>query len=209
MPLILASLVFAIALAALPSTEPPDEAEYAQYMEYLRWRHGKSATRHESLSHKIEGGGGEIKPFDRAQGRRIRRSKSELLSLGSVGDFNERFTLPLISPSYDTLPREQDSLLPPLSIPSSRAASPSHYYGGTHLRRSSSVPSLSSSATSSPESSAPSSPRPFVGADRWKPKCQKRGLMRCERIEKGRGGKIGSIDAQNVRKYPSCLACIH
>ncbi|WVF68372.1 hypothetical protein IAT40_003137 [Kwoniella sp. CBS 6097] len=45
MPIILASLVFAVALAALPSTEPPDDEEQRAYVAYIAAQREKKRLR--------------------------------------------------------------------------------------------------------------------------------------------------------------------
>ncbi|WVW87045.1 hypothetical protein I302_109101 [Kwoniella bestiolae CBS 10118] len=174
MPIILASLVFAFALAALPSTEPlsPDEKEQAEYVAYLKEQREKRRrkVRHahdeeeRKSSEKIVRDHKTIEGWNLIQseedegddGRRRRkctnRSRRGIDGLG--------LDLPYEMDTNAASSRERT--FHRLVSDSHRTIAPSPSYHKTHLRRSSSVPSLSSSSAGSSRASSPgTSPKRF------------------------------------------------
>ncbi|KAK8849779.1 hypothetical protein IAR55_005115 [Kwoniella newhampshirensis] len=182
MPLILASLVFAAALAALPSTEPPDEAEYERYLSYLR------TQREKRRKSRVSSGQGLLQG-----GCQDEKSKGERMSGGSNLDLSPHenpASHPSLSPSRPSSPtsvnlvpypkppprargRSQDPRppirtlsinIPPCSLaPLSHQSQSQNHHGvepPRHARRSSSVPSCSS-AGSSRNGSPTGSPKGF------------------------------------------------
>ncbi|KAK6908573.1 hypothetical protein I203_102575 [Kwoniella mangroviensis CBS 8507] len=158
MPIILASLVFAFALAALPSTEPlsPDEQEQAEYVAHLkderekrRWKIRQKET--DNFRRRLD----KI-PNDSDERRRMRGENINLKN------DDRRSRRKYVSGLGLNLPFEQFN-----GLSRGRLISdiyPATDYKKTHLRRSSSVPSLSStsSASSSSRDSSPgSSPKRF------------------------------------------------
>ncbi|OCF73321.1 hypothetical protein I204_06552 [Kwoniella mangroviensis CBS 8886] len=157
MPIILASLVFAFALAALPSTEPfsPDEQEQAEYVAYLSDKREKRRRRimqkeevEERRSNKVT-----LDVDER------RRTRGEELNLENDDRRTRKkcdLGLGLNLPFDESNGSSRGRLISDIC--------PTNEYKKTHLRRSSSVPSLSStsSASSSSRDSSPgSSPKRF------------------------------------------------
>nr|ODO04251.1 hypothetical protein L204_00607 [Cryptococcus depauperatus CBS 7855] len=133
MPLVIASLVFAIALAALPSTEPSDSDEYRQYIEHLN--HTRQTKARAGIC-------------EREASRKKRNHRIEELSL----DMTESNRL---SRPSSTNPLTHTSSFPTLSSSplidvadsaQTRDTGRSERY--SRLKRASSVPSLSRSVAS-------------------------------------------------------------
>ncbi|WWC73816.1 uncharacterized protein I206_107788 [Kwoniella pini CBS 10737] len=158
MPIILASLVFAITLAALPSTEPqPDANEEAQYIADLkaeRERSKRGTTKRgrdrfqsrELFNSTTHTNSNQESIFFERQERKRTENSDMGLGLGLDLDTSSQ----TISRSRPTRPRIISDIY---SIPNNQFR---------HLRRSSSVPSLStcSSTETSPTNSPGNSPRP-------------------------------------------------
>ncbi|WWC95711.1 hypothetical protein V866_002577 [Kwoniella sp. B9012] len=181
MPIILASLVFAFALAALPSTEPlsPDEQEQAEYVAYLRDEREKRRRKIRQKETDDFRRRSDKIPNDSDERRRMRgvdinlenddrRSRSKYDSgLGLNLPFEE------VGPTHlddcqECLTNGNDLLSNQSNVSSrGRLVSdiyPTTNYKRTHLRRSSSVPSFSSTSSvssSSRDSSPGNSPKRF------------------------------------------------
>ncbi|KAE8538404.1 hypothetical protein D1P53_004758 [Cryptococcus gattii VGV] len=172
MALVVASLIFAITLSALPSTEPPDEEECRQHFQYLvkKQREKKKLS---SMSEEV----GDRAPRETGMG------KGEVVA-GKVGKtfplqpqqahrFSDLFAAYSFDPAHDQSTdthghASSHSFSSPFlpescssdSVSTFAATSVEMYkYRGTDLRRVSSVPSLSLSAGCSPEGSVLGSPK--------------------------------------------------
>ncbi|WVQ66161.1 uncharacterized protein L199_004339 [Kwoniella botswanensis] len=159
MPIILASLVFAFALAALPSTEPlsPDEQEQAEHVAYLKAEREK---RRRKIRQKEE-----EEDRRRSENRMLREEAEKRRTRGKDLDLEKD----------DRWIRRKCDLGLGLHLPSDESNGssrgrlvsdiyPTNEHKKTHLRRSSSVPSLSSTSSvssSSRDSSPGSSPKRF------------------------------------------------
>lgn len=161
MALVVASLIFAITLSALPSTEPPDEEECKQHFKYLLKKQGEK----KKLSSMNDDMG------DRAP-RETGMGKGEVVA-GKPHRFTDVFAAysfdpPHNQPTYTHGHASSHSFSPPFLPESSSSDSVSTFaatyvevykYRGSGLRRVSSVPSLSLSAICSPEGSVLGSPK--------------------------------------------------
>ncbi|WWC92677.1 uncharacterized protein L201_007636 [Kwoniella dendrophila CBS 6074] len=175
MPIILASLVLAFALAALPSTEPcsPDESEQAQHIAYLKDQREKKRRRSRDQSLHC---GSDLSDQDR-KGKNKQtvldnQNDENIDGLGFQIDSNTCMT----SDTTFTTFSKNHSTQSPIYRSSAEIHFPleEEYHSREHnqpkylhLRRSSSLPSFSSTSSntnsrnSSPTISPGNSPRPL------------------------------------------------
>ncbi|KIY34140.1 hypothetical protein I305_03494 [Cryptococcus gattii E566] len=161
MALVVASLILAITLSALPSTEPPDEEEYKQHFECLvkKQREKKKLS---SMNKEM----GDRAPRETGMGKgEVVAGKTHRFSdLFAAYSFDSAHDQPTYTHGHASSHSFSSPFLPESSSSDSvstfAATSVEVYkYRGAGLRRVSSVPSLSLSAGCSPEGSVLGSPK--------------------------------------------------